>query len=425
VSDASAQVVADLIAAWPEERPLAVVWEGGARGRSIVAEPSAVFCAWADGSDPLASLDAELRRTEGGSGGWVACFSYDLGRVIEPAVQRPPLSRPHAREDRRWPLIEMQRVERGAVVDGSGRIEPMGRWKATSPRPPEDPGTFTTGTSRDGMSRGEYEAAVSRVVEYIRAGDVFQANIAHRISVDFRGSARAAFVALARRAAPWHGAYMEGSGRAVLSVSPELFLEVDTTARRVVSRPMKGTRSAASDPGELERSAKDRAELNMIIDLMRNDLGRVARLGSVRVVEERRIERHGGDHGVLQATGTVEAALRDGVGWAEILRATFPPGSVTGAPKIRAMQIIDELEPARRGPYCGAVGFIADRGTSRLAVAIRTALITGETSSPGVFSRGVLDYSVGAGIVAESEPGAEWEETITKASVLGALGIHD
>jgi len=189
-----------------------------------------------------------------------------------------------------------------------------------------------------------------------------------------------------------------------------------------VTRPMKGTRPAGGDPAELERSVKDRAELNMIIDLMRNDLGRVCRAGSVRVERAREIERHGGERGVWQATATVSGELRDGIGLARVLGAAFPAGSVTGAPKIRAMQIIDELEPVRRGPYCGSIGWIGNDGAAELSVAIRTALVSGAPGDgPGEVREGVLDYSVGAGIVADSDPSAEWRETMDKAGVMRAI----
>jgi para-aminobenzoate synthetase component 1 len=223
-------------------------------------------------------------------------------------------------------------------------------------------------------------------------------------------------------------------------MSPELFLEFDAATRRVTTRPMKGTRPGNADPAELEASPKDRAELNMIIDLMRNDLGRVCRFGSVRVESVRTIEGHGQSSpphlltcspaheppsrnrspALWQATGTVTGELHEGLDACDLLGAAFPPGSVTGAPKIRAMQIIDELEPVARGPYCGCIGWIGDDGSAAFSVAIRTALITGTAGdrSPDWIEDGVLDYSVGAGIVADSDPESEWRETLDKAGVL-------
>ena len=184
-------------------------------------------------------------------------------------------------------------------------------------------------------------------------------------------------------------------------MSPELLLDVDGATRRVVTRPIKGTRPRRVDRRELIESEKDAAELHMIVDLMRNDLGRVCRYGSIRVPRARTIETHGRvHHGVGEVVGT----LREGVGLGELLRATFPAGSVTGAPKIRAMQIIEELEPVTRGPYCGAMGFISGDGSVRLNVAIRTAVVTGA----------VIDYAVGGGIVADSDPAAEYQESLDK-----------
>jgi len=165
---------------------------------------------------------------------------------------------------------------------------------------------------------------------------------------------------------------------------------------------------------------------------MRNDLGRVCQFGSVRVEQERVIEKHGrraeeqGSGGILQATATVAGRLREGLGVSDLLRATFPGGSVTGAPKIRAMQIIEQLEPVERAPYCGAIGFVSDSGHAAFNVAIRTAMITG---TPGdardEIKGGVLHWPVGAGIVADSDPGAEWEETLAKAGVIMSLSRRD
>jgi para-aminobenzoate synthetase component 1 len=163
----------------------------------------------------------------------------------------------------------------------------------------------------------------------------------------------------------------------------------------------------------LRASPKDEAELNMIVDLERNDLGRVCRTGTVRVTQPRMIEKH---PTVYHGVATVEGVLRPEVTLVDLLRATFPGGSVTGAPKIRAMQIIDELEPVRRGPYCGAIGYLAADGTMEFSVAIRTMTM---------LSDGIVHVPVGGGIVAESDPSAEYEETLVKArATLQALGVR-
>lgn len=276
------------------------------------------------------------------------------------------------------------------------------------------------------MGRERYERAVERVVEYIAAGDVFQANIAHRLTGSFTGSPRALAADLLDQLGSWYAACIEPltPGSAVLSASPELFLEFEPESRRIVTRPIKGTLAVRRPPVELLESEKDAAELAMIVDLMRNDLGRVCEYGSVRVEEARSIERHGGvgaaeDAGVHHSVATVSGRLRDDRDFADLLGATFPPGSITGAPKIRAMQIIDEVEPVRRGPYCGAVGYISDCGRAAFNVAIRTACVTTHCDAPQPERfddlRAEVDYAVGAGIVADSTPESEWRETLAKA----------
>lgn len=356
-------------------------------------------------------------------GGWIGWLSYDLGREIEPRAQ-------HAGEgaavaDREWGLGALCRCEGALAHDGLS-----GRWWAVGdegaiPELEERGGAQRSAVAIGGFAsrtgREAYERAVGRSLEYIRAGDVFQVNVAHRLSATVEGSPRELAARMLQSAQPWYGGYVEmwesGALRsAALSLSPELFLEVD--GRRVVTRPIKGTRPAGTSAWELAQSGKDRAELNMIIDLMRNDLGRVCAYGSVRVEHAQEIEAHAG---VIHGVATVSGRLREGVGQAELLRATFPPGSVTGAPKVRAMQIIDELEPVRRGPYCGSVGFVSDCGRACWNVAIRTAALTFDAGSTPERARGVMDYSVGAGIVADSDPAEEWRETLAKARMLEAL----
>ena len=270
--------------------------------------------------------------------------------------------------------------------------------------------------------RRRYAADARRVIELIRDGDIFQANLAHRLTAEFCGSGRALFAELVRAAEPWYGAYIElpdahGRRRSVLSASPELFLEFDPRTRRVTTRPMKGTRPSERGAAELLDSEKDSAELAMITDLMRNDLGRVCEFGSIAVEDTRAIERHAeGAGGVHQGVSTVSGVVRADAGLDDLLHATFPPGSVTGAPKVRAMQVIGELEPVTRGPYCGAIGAISDSGAMTLSVAIRTALLMGTPGNAlGAVERGTLDYAVGAGVVADSDPEAEWDETLVKS----------
>jgi para-aminobenzoate synthetase component I len=255
-------------------------------------------------------------------------------------------------------------------------------------------------------------------MEYIGAGDVFQVNLSQRFSTPLTQSPESIYQHLLDTAPAHYGAFLDFGDHALICNSPELFLRVTpdrgTGKRRVLTRPIKGTRPRS--PGmdrELRDSIKDQAELNMIVDLERNDLGRVCEIGTVRVLDPRVIETH---PTVYQGAATVEGVLRKDVGFVDLLRATFPGGSVTGAPKIRAMQIIDELEPVTRGPYCGGIGClaVASDGTIEFNIAIRTMIVKAER----------VYIPVGGGIVADSDPGQEYEETLVKArAMFEALGL--
>lgn len=385
----------------------------------IVGSPSRVIVA--RGSEAMGEVS---RNCLGGAGdgGWVVLLGYELGRVLEPGA-RHGATRDGEGD---WPECVLARIDSGWRVDQRGAIAPFGN--AAKPGEPARR-AWSGGDIASGVGRGGFERAVARIVEYIHAGDVYQVNLSHRLTGPFSGCPRSFFAELAGATDPRHGAYLEfesgGERFAIASASPELFLRYEAATRRLSTRPMKGTRPVGAGERELRESEKDKAELSMIVDLMRNDLGRVCELGSVRVDAERDLERHGNETtGVLQTTASVSGVLRAGLGIGDALGATFPPGSVTGAPKIRAMQIIEELEPTRRGPYCGAIGFIADSGDAWFNVAIRTAMLRGRAgAAPGEIADGTLEYSVGAGIVADSSPEAEWEETIVKAgALLGMLG---
>jgi para-aminobenzoate synthetase component 1 len=273
---------------------------------------------------------------------------------------------------------------------------------------------------RSAWGRERYTSAVARAVGLIHAGDMYQVNLTHALVGTFEGSTRALFADLARASSPALGCYLElpplpdDRRRAVLSLSPELLLRYDASTRTLTTEPMKGTRVGTSGGlAELRDAEKDKAELAMIVDLMRNDLGRVSDIGSVRVDEPRTLEHHGPTAGgVWQASARVSGRLRDGLTLNDALRAVLPAGSITGAPKVRAMQVIHEMEPTPRGPYCGAIGRIDEHGNAELAVGIRTAVIVGSE----------IRYSVGAGIVAQSDPELEWAETLAKAGPLRAVG---
>ncbi len=417
---------------------------GACRSEWVALEPGA-HCPVALGDDPIEMIGAAARATADGvhdpdhgglpfAGGWLASVSYDAGRLIEPRALAQARDGPGARRDRDWPLVELWRCPGALVHDGL-----KGKWWAVGERaaiPGLEQHAARAGRSRIGTmksltGRRGYEESVERALELIRAGDIFQANIAHRISARFHGSARGLARRLLAHSGAWYGAYLESPGangleRAVCSASPELFLKVDGATRRIVTRPIKGTIAAEEGSTALLASEKNRAELTMITDLMRNDVGRICEYGSVRVDEARAAERHGARAGAQRGAGvyhtvaTVSGMLRRDVTVGTMLRATFPPGSVTGAPKIRAMQVIDALEPVQRGMYCGSIGFISDAGDSCWNVAIRTASLSLEPGSTAAGARGVLDYSVGAGIVADSRPDEEWRETLHKAGVLRA-----
>ncbi len=413
---------------WPEEMPLIALYSGeGDRVRarwSMFAHPSEVLVI--DGDTPSA-LGAIQARIDGspthGEGhwagplgtGWVVCVGYEVGAEIEPAVGSRGVGNARAR-------AVLARIDGGWIHDRDGAV-----WARFGEGSPSLPGLvgglegpervvgFRVGPLASATGRDRFVAMVERAKAYIRDGDVYQVNLSHPLRASFEGSPRALFAAMAGAARPWHGAYLEwndartGARRAIASVSPELFLEYDPATRVVRTRPMKGTLAATSaeDARTLARSEKDRAELNMIIDLMRNDLGKSCVLGSIRVEEARTIEMHTDARGagLLQATGCVSGVLRPDRTPLDLVRNAFPPGSVTGAPKVRAMQIIRELETEPRDFYCGSIGFIGDDGRLMLNVAIRTATI----------AAGTIEYPVGAGIVADSDPESEWRETMAKA----------
>jgi para-aminobenzoate synthetase component I len=265
-------------------------------------------------------------------------------------------------------------------------------------------------TLRSNFTATEYAAAVSRVIEYIAAGDIFQASFTQRFEAEWPSGG----VSLYRRLrevnpAPFAAYYDFGAGQ-VVSASPELFLHV--SGRQVTTRPIKGTRPRGENQeqdrhlaDELMASPKDRAELTMIVDLERNDLGRVCSYDSVRVSEHLALESYPTVHHLVS---TVVGELHTGRTLAELLKASFPGGSITGAPKVRAMEIIDELERSARGVYTGAMGFIDFDGNAELNLPIRTFTVT----------NGRAYFGVGGGVVADSSPEGEYQESLDKAKGL-------
>ncbi|WP_242646048.1 chorismate-binding protein [Streptomyces triculaminicus] len=326
---------------------------------------------------------------------------------------RDVTSDPAALESAGWWAVVAD-FEGGLTCARFGDVRPApapapvpGRWRGPAP---ED---WTSSLDRDA-----YVAGVRRVREHIAAGEVYQANLCRVLSAPLPDPDAAdvdALTALLARGnpAPYAGTVrLPAHGVEVATASPELYLR--RSGRTVESGPIKGTGRTAEDLLE-----KDHAENVMIVDLVRNDLGRVCATGSVTVPALCAVEPH---PGLVHLVSTVRGQLADDVGWAELFDATFPPGSVTGAPKASALDIIGSLEPAPRGPYCGGIGWVdADRGTGELAVGIRTFWI--DRAAPG---GPVLRFGTGAGITWGSDPEREWAETELKASRLLAIasGTH-
>jgi len=359
--------------------------------------------------------------------GWIGYVGYEFGRYLErlpgQAVRDTSLPDLHlafydsvAVYDaiaERWTLTWLD----GPQFSGEGRealramIHSAGGSDA-GPVPVEQASAAAQAAvaAESNFTPERYRQAVARCIEYIAAGDIFQVNLSQRLTIAEAPPPLAIYRALARRNPAWYSAMLLADDWAVLSSSPELFLRV--RGRGVLTRPIKGTRPRIGQPpadaaaaAELLASQKDNAELAMIIDLLRNDLGRVCRFGSVRVQHRRELETH---PTVFHLVGSVVGELRESVGPAELLAATFPGGSVTGAPKIRSMEIIDELEGLARGAYTGSIGYIGADGNAELNIVIRTV----------VWDRGRAHVQVGGGIVADSTPAGEYQETLDKARAL-------
>jgi aminodeoxychorismate synthase component I len=262
----------------------------------------------------------------------------------------------------------------------------------------------------EALTRAQYDSRVKRITRYIAAGDIYQANLAQRFRIETSGTPLEIYRRLRSENPSSYTAFLSWDDRAILSASPELFLEL--RGGQVVTRPIKGTRPRSSmdtldsaSCNDLENCEKEKSELNMIIDLLRNDLGRVCEYGTVRVSDVGSIEAH---PTVFHRVATIEGRLAGENNWSDLLEAAFPGGSIVGAPKIRAMQIIRELEPFARGPYCGAIGWIGLDGNLTLNIAIRTMVWRG----------GTVDVFAGGAIVAESNADFEYEEILAKAAGL-------
>jgi para-aminobenzoate synthetase component 1 len=350
--------------------------------------------------------------------GAVGFFSYDLARSVErlPSLALDDVDVPDLCIGFYDRIVTWDHTRGTAFVTGkgaadlAGEIDGVGRSKLELP--------VLSSPLRSTFGRADYTAAVAKARELIAAGDIFQVNLSQRFTTDVAAPGHRMFPLLTHvNPAPFM-AYLTGpDGLEVLSASPERFLRVE--GREIESTPIKGTRPRSPDPAEdranareLLRSEKDRAELVMIVDLLRNDIGRVAAFGSVRVPELPALTRHPTVH---HLHGTITGRLAEGKDRFDLLRAAFPCGSITGAPKVRAMEIIEEMEPVRRGVYTGAIGWLSFDGGMDLNVAIRTMTCRD----------GKARFSVGGGIVADSDPRAEFEETLSKGRGLArTLGFQ-
>jgi para-aminobenzoate synthetase/4-amino-4-deoxychorismate lyase len=348
--------------------------------------------------DVLSAAEAAASR-----GLWAAGFvAYEAAPGLDPVL------RVHAR-DERGPFASMP-LAWFALFEG--------RQETTLPQPAPDAPAGDPRAWTPSIDRGVYDAAIDRIHAAIAAGDTYQVNFTLRMLATVTGDPRGLYRDLCFAQRGRYAAYLDLGRYQVLSASPELFFRIDR--ERITTRPMKGTarrgRWPAEDEtirGELQRSVKDRAENAMIVDLLRNDLGRVARDGSVTwsdVFEAERFET------VWQLTSTVHADLRPGTTLADLFRALFPSGSVTGAPKVRTMELIADLEDSERGVYCGTVGYLAPSGAAgsaaRFNVAIRTVVCDTES--------GRATYGVGGGITWDSRAVSEYDEVVAKARVLTA-----
>lgn len=344
-------------------------------------------------------LDAAFTQIEqaGKAGHWVALLlAYELGEWLEPALLAPP-TLPDAH-----PRLTALMYE---------RMTPSTPWTLPGTDQPNDivPGIINVTPS---ITYDQYIKNIEQIRDWIAQGEVYQINSTFPLEVVMQGPPELLYRHLASKHPSAYSAYIEDENRTILSFSPELFLRKQ--GNTLTTRPMKGTAPRSEDP-TLDRQAgqallhseKDRAENLMIVDLLRNDLGRVAAPGSVRVDALFTLEQY---PSVWTMTSTIHASMQSGASFRDILRALFPCGSVTGAPKIAAMKRIRQTEPYPRCLYCGSVGWMAPNGDFELNVAIRTLVLD---------EKGHGRYHVGSGIVYDSVPSREWEECQWKARILG------
>jgi anthranilate synthase component 1 len=388
--------------------------------------------------DPIAEVEALRQRYRvapvaglpGFSGGLVGYFGFECIGWIEPRLEGGDtpdlLGTPQALlmlseeiavfdnlKGRLYLIVHADPAEPHAWARAQRRLDQLAhrlRHAGSSYPDTLDPKTLDESHFVSGFTREGFEAAVRKSQEYIRAGDIFQVVLSQRLSVPFRARPVDVYRALRALNPSPYMYFIDLGATQVVGASPEILVRL--AGGRITVRPIAGTRPRGATPeqdraleAELLADPKERAEHLMLIDLGRNDVGRVATPGSVSVTESFAIERY--SH-VMHIVSQVEGQLSPGLSFADVLRATFPAGTVSGAPKIRALEVIRELEPIRRNIYSGAVGYLAWNGDADTAIAIRTAVI----------QDGMLHVQAGAGIVHDSDPAKEWEETMNKGRAL-------
>ena len=419
-----------------------------ARWTYLTADPVAILESPAAGPDPFAVARRLVSRLDPTRlvpadgppflGGLVGFLGYDLGAIFERLPAGAPVDQdlpPLRLALHDWVVAWDRRTGHawigGRALDGDARrlarrLDDVHARLTTPGRSIEPVAATGPLVFRSSLDRATYQAGVERIREHIAHGDIYQANLTRRLETAFDGDPWDLYRRLRTGDPSLFSAYLDlgagplsGRPRALLSASPEPFLSVDGEGV-VTTDPIKGTRprgrDAATDRAlarELLSSAKDRAENVMIVDVLRNDLGRVCRPGSVRVPRLCRLERTAA---VQHLVSTVTGVLAEGRDAFDLLAASFPGGSITGAPKISAMEILEGLEPVRRGPYTGAIGWIGPDGAMQTSIAIRTFVADGRR----------LTLHVGGGITWKSDPAAEWDETVIKArGPLEAIGASE
>lgn len=416
------------------------------------AEPKEIFTFEVGQKSPFERLDQALNKYKLKKddenilpkkifcGGWIGYFSYELGRYIEklPETTIDDLGMPFIRLCFYDRLIAYDHIEKNfwlialelddEVEAPEHKLDILKELLAESqqihvPNSLQgDVDHVDFSHVRCNMGKEDYLRAFRRIKKYIYDGDVYQINFSQRFESDYNAKPIDLYHWQNNNNPSGYAAYIDGDDYHIVSASPEMFITI--LDGLIQTKPIKGTRPRIREDSpeakrintdnfnELLRSEKEQAELNMIVDLERNDVAKICRPGTRTVVQPRTIETY---PTVFHAVATVAGRLRDGISFSDVLRGMFPGGSITGAPKIRAMEIIDETEPTARGVYTGSIGFIGINGNACLNIAIRTIIIKDRKAF----------VQAGGGIVADSEPEAEWQETITKANALiaGILSV--